>query len=112
MNHLLDTFACWEGNRRDEQMNSPSVPRVVLSANITRACRRGVGLEGAGDFADVAQLKNTHSGHVELQTTHVFSKAGTYFPAVRVSSHRDGNPDTPYARMPNLDRVRVVVHDP
>src|SRR5262249_7271413 len=60
--------------------------------------------EGAGDFPMVQQLKDTKSTHVELETTHTFAKAGTYFPAVRVSSHRDGKTATEYARIPNLAR--------
>lgn len=67
--------------------------------------------EGAGDFSGVQKLDDTRSTHLELETTHAFSKPGTYFPSVRVSSQRNGNADTPHARMPNLDRVRVVVKE-
>jgi hypothetical protein len=65
--------------------------------------------EGGGDFPVVLKLKDTTSTHVELQTAYAFSTPGTYFPAVRVSSHRAGNPNTAYARIANLGRVRVVV---
>lgn len=34
---------------------------------------------------------------------------GTYFPTVRVASQREGDAQTPFARIQNLDRVRVVV---
>ena len=34
---------------------------------------------------------------------------GVYFPTVRVASQREGNIQTPFARIQNLDRVRVVV---
>ncbi|MFX1275729.1 MAG: hypothetical protein ACFFBP_07770 [Promethearchaeota archaeon] len=65
--------------------------------------------EGEGDFPITSKLKDTKSTHVEVTTKYAFSKAGTYFPAARASSHRQGNPNTPYARIPNLGRVRVVV---
>jgi hypothetical protein len=65
--------------------------------------------EGAGDYPMVEKLPNTTSDHVELETTYTFANPGTYFPAVRVSAHRNGDANTPYARIPNLDRVRVVV---
>ncbi len=35
---------------------------------------------------------------------------GTFFPVARVVSHRDGDAASPYARLQNLARVRVVVH--
>ncbi|KAL2809883.1 hypothetical protein BJX63DRAFT_445034 [Aspergillus granulosus] len=41
---------------------------------------------------------------------HVYDTAGTYLPAVRVASHRDGDTDTLFARALNLGRARVVVH--
>ena len=43
---------------------------------------------------------------------HSFAAPGTYFPSVRVAAHRDGDTATPYARIQNLARVRVVVGDP
>jgi hypothetical protein len=46
---------------------------------------------------------------VTLKTTYTFSKPGTYFPTLRVASQRQGNATTPFARIQNLDRVRVVV---
>jgi hypothetical protein len=68
--------------------------------------------EGAGDFPVTQPLKNTTSTHVEVQTTYRFSAPGTYFPALRASSHRTGDAQTPYARIQNLGRVRVVVTGP
>ncbi|GAB3908146.1 hypothetical protein GCM10028803_43210 [Larkinella knui] len=46
---------------------------------------------------------------VRLTTTYTFSKPGTYFPSLRVASQRTGDAKTPYTRIQNLDRVRVVV---
>ena len=46
---------------------------------------------------------------VTLKTTYTFSKPGTYFPALRVASQREGDAKTSYTRIQNLDRVRVVV---
>jgi hypothetical protein len=65
--------------------------------------------EGDGDFPVSQKLADTKSERVEAKTTYAFSKPGTYFPAVRASSHRAGDSDTPYARIQNLARVRVVV---
>jgi hypothetical protein len=57
----------------------------------------------------IEKLKDTKSIHVEVKTTYSFSEPGTYFPAIRVTSHRQGDPKTRNARVQNIDRVRVVV---
>jgi bifunctional DNA-binding transcriptional regulator/antitoxin component of YhaV-PrlF toxin-antitoxin module len=44
-----------------------------------------------------------------LKMTYTFSKSGIYFPTLRVASQRDGYAKTLYARIQNLDRVRVTV---
>ena len=46
---------------------------------------------------------------VTLKTTYTFTKPGTYFPTLRVASQREGDAKTPFTRIQNLDRVRVVV---
>jgi len=46
---------------------------------------------------------------VTLEVTHTYSEPGTYFPVVRVTSQREGDPETAFARIQNLDRMRVVV---
>ena len=66
--------------------------------------------EGAGTYADSAALDQPTSETVNLMATHAFANPGTYFPALRVASQREGNPNTPFARSLNLSRVRVVVN--
>jgi hypothetical protein len=67
--------------------------------------------EGAGTFPvkqkDIVFDEKT--GRATLKMTHQFSKSGTYFPTLRVASQREGDAQTPFARIQNLDRVRVVV---
>ncbi|MFW9833242.1 MAG: hypothetical protein ACFFEK_04555 [Candidatus Thorarchaeota archaeon] len=65
--------------------------------------------EGEGDYPVVQKLKNTKSTNVKVKTDYTFSESGTYFPAVRATLHRNGDPETPYARVQNIGRVRVVV---
>lgn len=69
--------------------------------------------EGGGTFpikTAAKDFKVSKSGEqVTLTTTYMFSKSGTYFPALRVASQREGDVNTPFARIQNLDRVRVVV---
>jgi hypothetical protein len=67
--------------------------------------------EGAGTFPVAGQFNsvNDQANRVTLKATYTFSKPGTYFPTLRAISQRQGNAKTPYARIQNLCRVRVVV---
>jgi hypothetical protein len=67
--------------------------------------------EGAGDYPVVEQFDDTNSSQsrVTLKTNYVFSKPGTYFPALLATSQRQGDFKTRFARIQNLGRVRVVV---
>lgn len=57
--------------------------------------------------AKLATVKN--GSNISVTTTYTFSKPGTYFPTLKVASQRNGDTKTPFARVENLDRVRVVV---
>lgn len=63
--------------------------------------------EGTGTFTGAVKF-NT-SGLVTVKAVHSFLKKGTYFPVLLVASQRNGNKATPYTRIQNLARVRVVV---
>ena len=52
---------------------------------------------------------NKAGSRVKVTTTYKFSKAGNYFPTLRVASQRRGDARTQFTRIQNLDRVRVVV---
>jgi hypothetical protein len=64
--------------------------------------------DGSGAFAAKSEVpKDVRSLNVSIK--HRFDTPGTYFPVLRGVSQRDGDPKTPYARIANLGRVRVVV---
>ena len=63
--------------------------------------------EGGGDYPVVDEF--TPQSHVSVKATHAFSKPGTYFPTLRVTSSRDGDAKSSFAQILNLGRVRVVV---
>jgi hypothetical protein len=63
---------------------------------------------GTGDFT--AGAIGGPGRAVEVQTTHTYTRPGTYFPVLRATGQRDDDTSTPFARVQNLDRVRVVVH--
>uniref|UniRef100_UPI002742113F PKD domain-containing protein n=1 Tax=Actinoplanes sp. RD1 TaxID=3064538 RepID=UPI002742113F len=63
---------------------------------------------GSGDYPVPAAVA-TPQPVVDLSATHAFTAPGTYFPVLRAASHRDGDQQTPFGRIQNLGRVRVVV---
>ena len=82
--------------------------------------RAGVIVEAEFDFDGSGEFPEHHRPtlggegpltSVSFTTTHTFDEPGTYFPAMRVTSHREGDRQTLYARVQNIARVRVVVHD-
>lgn len=64
--------------------------------------------DGTGQFAVESTIEEGQS-NLKVATTHTFDKPGIYFPVVRAASQRASQTDTPFARIKNLDRVRVVV---
>ena len=71
-------------------------------------------LDGGGDYSerlDSSQLKQSKNGStkVVLERQQRFAEPGTYFVTLRVASQRQGNTATPFTRIQNLARVRVVV---
>ena len=64
--------------------------------------------EGTGDDFVPAEL-SAPKPSIRLSASHAYSRSGTYFPVLRAASQRDGDPRTPYGRVQNLARARVVV---
>jgi hypothetical protein len=91
--------------------------RVAFSARVEVPPGAGVvvgaewDFEGDGDYPVVEPLTNEDlsSSSLTLRQEHAFTRAGTYFPALRATSHRLGQGDDPHGRIMNLGRVRVVV---
>jgi hypothetical protein len=64
--------------------------------------------EGLGTYPTAANL-GTPQAQVSLSAKHAYAKPGTYYPVLRATSQREGNNDTPYARIQNIACARVVV---
>jgi len=63
---------------------------------------------GSGTF--ISSVGVPIADMVTVQATFIYPQSGTYFPVLRATSQRQGDPNTPHARIQNLGRVRVVVH--
>ena len=66
--------------------------------------------DGSGRFGEASNVDPAE--RVSVERRHSFADPGTCFPAVRVVSQREGSIGSPYARLQNLARVRVVVGGP
>ncbi len=65
--------------------------------------------EGEGTYP-LAEELGIPRPRVVLSATHAYGEPGIYFPVLRGTSQRQGDARTPYGRVQNLARARVVVH--
>ncbi len=65
--------------------------------------------DGSGKFADAANLPARSGPTAKISARHSFNAPGTHFVTLRAWSQRRDVLGTPYARIENLARVRVVV---
>lgn len=63
---------------------------------------------GEGAYPNRAEV-GSPSETVTLSATWTYREPGTYFPVLRAASQRDGDHASPYGRVENLGRARVVV---
>ncbi len=64
--------------------------------------------EGEGTFPIKSDVDGSESS-ISLKVEHSYSKPGTYFATLRIAAQRDGDTETPFTLIRNLDRVRIVV---
>lgn len=64
--------------------------------------------EAQGQFEVSVQIGDPRES-LTLSASHVYTRPGVYFPAIRAASQRNGDKLTKYARVANLARARVVV---
>lgn len=63
--------------------------------------------DGSGRFEDRQPV--TFTGSATQERTHIFSTRGTYFVTVKAVAQQGVNTESPFGRIQNLARVRVVV---
>ena len=66
-------------------------------------------LDGSGKFVTRAALPARPQASATVRTSVSYDTPGTYFVTLKVESERHGNTASPYARIQNLARARVVV---
>jgi hypothetical protein len=65
--------------------------------------------DGTGEFPFHHDTIDGTKSHITSSVTHAYAQAGTYFPSVRVTAHREGDLSATSRRVENLGRCRVVV---
>lgn len=67
--------------------------------------------EGTGEYPISEEFDEYSCSRpfVALKRTYSFARPGTYFPALRVTSHRQSDKKSPFCRIQNIGRVRVIV---
>ena len=65
--------------------------------------------DGSGEYPVVEHGLVGAQRRMTFTTEHTFSEPGTWFAVLRVTAQRQGDTATPYARVQNLGRARVVV---
>jgi hypothetical protein len=98
------------GVRADVKVNQPVTFTAIIEVppNAGKVVAADWDFEGAGDYP-IAERLDTPQAVVSLSATHSYSKPGTYFAVLRAASQRHGDIKTPYARIQNIARVRIVV---
>jgi hypothetical protein len=97
--------------RADVALGQP----VALTAAIDMPPRAGRivsaewDLDGSGSYSVKADLAGTRAPSLNVKLLHSFDEPGTYFVTLRAASQRNGDGHTPFARVQNLGRARVVV---
>ncbi len=64
--------------------------------------------DGSGSYPERSPVP-TGQTSLRVSTSHSFDRPGTYFVTLRGAAQRDGDRNSPYGVIRNLDRVRVIV---
>ncbi|WP_395336081.1 hypothetical protein WBP06_18830 [Novosphingobium sp. BL-8H] len=65
--------------------------------------------DGDGTFETPVAIPAGNKATATLTADHAYDRPGTYFAVLRTASQREGDRKTPFARIQNLARVRIVV---
>ena len=104
----------YDGRRIDVKRGASVEIKVVaeVPAGQGKVMLAQVSYDGK-DYSEKIDLSNAiysvDGSRVEFTICHQFKDKGTFFPTVRVASQRKVDPSSPFARIYNLDRIRVVV---
>ncbi|MFJ7005183.1 Tat pathway signal sequence domain protein [Pseudomonas putida] len=82
---------------------------ITLPANVGKVVAVEWSATSEGPF-ERSSLKQIPDGDFQVRNVVRYTTPGTYYPVLRVTTQRQGDAQTPFALVRNLDRLRVVVH--
>jgi hypothetical protein len=88
-------------------VGDPVTLSACASAPLGRVVELAWDVQGTGEYEPTA-LDEPRSEFGATRTV-MYEAPGTYFPAVRVTTHRQGDPSARHCRIQNLARARVIV---
>ena len=100
------------GNERAEVKAGDTVELVGV-AGVPRGTGELVAAEwdidDEGTYPVKGEIVDAGDNTVRIELSHRFDQPGVHFVTLRVASQRDGDSGTPFARIQNLGRARVIV---
>ncbi|MBN7812772.1 hypothetical protein J0A68_17590 [Algoriphagus sp. H41] len=91
------------------------VAKVEIPKNAGKLVYAAWDFDGSGEFKNEIELStakiSSDGSEVTLTFNHLFEKSGTYYPSLRIATQREGDVQTPFTRILNLDRVKVTVKE-
>jgi hypothetical protein len=107
---VADLLANGKKSTMSKKGKSVSFTAVIdLPAGTGKIIAADFDFDGSGKFTVPGFIKAVNSTSATATVNHSFNLAGIFFPTIRVISQREGNSNTVFTRIQNLDRVRVVV---
>jgi hypothetical protein len=82
---------------------------IDIPANTGKVILAEFDFDGSGKFSVPGKITIINSSSAIAKVKYKFLSVGTYFPTVRIATQREGDTNTIFTRIQNLDRVRVVV---
>lgn len=100
------------GGERAE-VNAGDAVELVAVVDLPRGTGKIVSaqwdIDDEGTFPINGQIEDAGEDRVTVGLSHVFDRPGTHFVTLRVAAQRGGDANTPFARIQNLGRARIVV---
>ncbi|PZV87265.1 hypothetical protein CLV31_101137 [Algoriphagus aquaeductus] len=89
--------------------------KVEIPKNTGKLVYAAWDFDGSGEFKNLIDLGNAvisnNGSQVEFDLDYVFDNSGVYFASLKIATQREGDSSTPFARIQNIDRVKVSVKD-
>jgi hypothetical protein len=89
--------------------------KVEIPKNTGKLVYAAWDFDGSGEFKNTIELGkaviSTNGTLVEFELDHVFDESGVYYASLKIATQREGDSSTPFARIQNIDRVKVTVED-